>query len=175
MTKGLSVSIQSQNQNQVQIKIADFTEPKDANALVHLMDNYAKDPMGGGSGLSEDVKTNLPSKLANIPHAFSIICYVNHKAAGLINCFDGFSTFSCKPLVNIHDVIVLKEFRGFGLSQSMLQKVEAHAREKGCSKLTLEVLQGNTLAQQAYSKYGFAGYELDPAMGQAVFWQKALL
>jgi hypothetical protein len=38
----------------------------------------------------------------------------------------------------------------------------------------LEVLTGNRLAQSAYLKFGFGAYELDPEMGGAIFWQKAL-
>jgi ribosomal protein S18 acetylase RimI-like enzyme len=56
----------------------------------------------------------------------------------------------------------------------MLEKVEELALEKGCCKLTLEVLQGNTIAQNSYEKFGFANYVLDPEMGSAMFWQKAL-
>ncbi len=77
-------------------------------------------------------------------------------------------------LINIHDVIVLDEFRGLNISQLMLEKVEQVALERGCCKLTLEVLEGNKVAQNAYVKFGFAGYALDPEMGQAMFWQKML-
>ena len=91
-----------------------------------------------------------------------------------MNCFETYSSFKGKPLVNIHDVIVIKAFRGLGLSQLMLEKVEEIAKQKGCCKLTLEVLEGNEVAQHSYKKFGFEGYELDPAMGKAVFWQKSL-
>jgi ribosomal protein S18 acetylase RimI-like enzyme len=56
----------------------------------------------------------------------------------------------------------------------MLEKVEAVAKDRGCIKLTLEVLDGNQTAKNAYVKFGFAGYELDPVMGKAGFWDKAL-
>ena len=42
-------------------------------------------------------------------------------------------------------------------------------------KLTLEVLEGNSVAQSAYRAFGFEGYELDPQMGKALFWQKKLV
>jgi hypothetical protein len=35
-------------------------------------------------------------------------------------------------------------------------------------------LEGNKLAQAAYIANGFAGYQLDPEMGRAMFWQKKL-
>ena len=113
-------------------------------------------------------------RITKLPHAFTIIAYVDGIAAGLITCFEQFSTFACKPLINIHDVIVLKQYRENGLSQKMLEKVESIAISKGCCKLTLEVLDGNKVAQSSYNKFGFADYQLDPKLGKALFWQKVL-
>ncbi len=138
------------------------------------MNAYATDPMGGGKPLSEEVKNNLAKELSKHPHAFSIISYVDGVAAGLVTCFELFSTFSCKPLINIHDVIVLEQFRGNGLSHKMFKKVEEIAISKGCCKLTLEVLEGNEIAKSSYIKFGFSDYQLDPKMGTALFWQKIL-
>ena len=90
------------------------------------------------------------------------------------NCFEGFSTFAAKPLVNIHDLAVSQNFRGMGISQLLLNKVEEVAREKGCCKVTLEVLSGNQTAINSYQKFGFRQYELDPEKGQAQFWEKKL-
>ncbi len=73
--------------------------------------------MGGGQALPESVRKNLAVTLATVPHAFSVLCYVDGAPAGLINCFEGFSTFKCLPLVNIHDIVVHRNFRGLGLSQ----------------------------------------------------------
>ena len=142
--------------------------------MLFLLEYYALDPMGGATALSQAVRDNLASELAKLPQAFSVICYVDGKPAGLVNCFETFSTFKCKPLINIHDLVVSSEYRGLGLSQKMLQYVENIAEEKGCCKITLEVLEGNQVAKHAYLKFGFAGYELDPKMGKALFWEKAL-
>lgn len=142
--------------------------------MLFLLDTYALDPMGGATSLSQTVKDNLVTQLAKLPHAFSVICYVDGKPAGLANCFEAFSTFKCKPLINIHDLVVSGEFRGLGISQKMLQHVENIAIQKGCCKVTLEVLEGNQIAKNAYLKFGFAGYELDPQKGKALFWEKPL-
>ena len=91
-----------------------------------------------------------------------------------VNCFEGFSTFQARPLLNIHDVVVHKDYRGQGVSGLMLQKVAELARQRNCCKLTLEVLQNNPAAQAAYRKAGFQAYQLDPQMGQALFWEKKL-
>ena len=159
---------------EVKILIADYHNPKHGSDMAHLLDSYAKDPMGGGEPLASSITENLAKELSKLPHAFTVLGYVGDKAAGLINCFEAYSSFKGKPLVNIHDVIVLEDFRGQGLSQFMLKKVEDIAKEKGCCKLTLEVLEGNEVAQNSYKKFGFSGYELNPATGRALFWQKPL-
>ena len=139
-----------------------------------LLDAYASDPMGGGKPLRVEGKNNLVKELSRLPHAFSVIAYVDDTPVGLVNCFEGFSTFACKPLVNIHDVVVVDKYRGKGISQKMLAKVEEIAISKGCCKMTLEVLSKNEAAKSAYRKFGFADYALDPEAGTAHFWQKQL-
>ena len=57
----------------------------------------------------------------------------------------------------------------------MLAKVEEIAKEKGCCKITLEVLNKNEPAKSSYKKFGFSAYELDESAGSAMFWQKELL
>jgi GNAT superfamily N-acetyltransferase len=153
---------------------ADLRLPAHAEAMVQLMDAYALDPMGGGEGLSDYAKANLPAELAKRKEAHVILALVDAEPAGLVVCLEGFSTFACKPLLNIHDVIVASSHRGKGLSKRLLQKAEEIALDLGCCKLTLEVLEGNHVAQSAYKACGFSGYELNPEMGKALFWEKKL-
>lgn len=158
----------------IEVKIVDFSDAEQAEQLLYLLNEYALDPMGGGAPLSEHVRENLAYELGKRDYATSFIAYVDGKPAGLANCMEAFSSFACAPLINVHDLVVLSDFRGYGLSQKLLEKVEAFARDKDCCKITLEVLQGNEVARNAYQKFGFAGYELNPKMGSALFWQKAL-
>lgn len=158
----------------IEVIQADYRDAKQAKEIVTLLNAYASDPMGGGRPLTREVLDNLTFELARLPHAFSVIAYVDSRPVGLANCFEMFSTFLCRPLVNIHDMVVLQEFRGQGISRNILEKVEEIAVQKGCCKLTLEVLSGNTAARSVYQKFGFNNYELDPAHGQAMFWQKLL-
>jgi len=156
------------------IEPVDYHNTRQVQDMLWLLNEYAQDPMGGGEPLRDDVKQGLAEALAERPYAFSLLCYVDGEPAGLLNGFEGFSTFRCQPLLNIHDIVVVNAFRGQGISQQLLAQVESMARAKGCCKITLEVLEGNTVAQQAYRRFGFAGYELDPQMGKALFWQKEL-
>jgi ribosomal protein S18 acetylase RimI-like enzyme len=161
----------------VRVCRADYANPVHAQALVHLLDAYARDPMGGGEPLSEFALTRLIPALAERPQAFSVLAFAgvtDAEPVGLVNCFEGFSTFACQPLVNVHDVVVLAKHRGHRIAEKMLALVETLALERGACKLTLEVLSGNAGAITLYQRVGFANYQLDPAMGQAQFLQKLL-
>jgi ribosomal protein S18 acetylase RimI-like enzyme len=158
----------------IEVFVADYGDTEQATHIGYLLDVYSRDPMGGASPLPDKISLNVAAELSKLPHAFSVICYVDGRPAGLVNCFEAFSTFKCKPLINIHDVIVIEAFRGIGISQRMLSMVEDIAKSKGCCKITLEVLEGNEIAKSSYAKFGFTGYELDPEMGKAMFWQKNL-
>lgn len=158
----------------VEVLRADYADPVHAAAVVDLLDAYARDPMGGNHPLSLAVREGLIPALAARPDALSVLAFVDGAPTGLVNVFEGFSTFKCAPLFNIHDVAVLPEYRGLGLARRMLALVEAIAVERGCCKLTLEVLEGNHPAKALYRSLGFAGYALDPEMGQAQFWERPL-
>jgi ribosomal protein S18 acetylase RimI-like enzyme len=153
---------------------ADYLNEQHQHEIPMLLNLYASDPMGGGEPLSEEAIDSLVPELAKLPHAFSVIAYVDGKPAGLVNCFEVFSTFQCKPIINIHDVVVASDFRGYGISHKMLSKVEEIARSKGCCKMTLEVLSKNEVATSAYRKFGFSDYVLDPEAGTALFWEKPI-
>lgn len=156
------------------IRAINLRDPRDAAALLELLDGYARDPMGGGEALAEEVRAELIPRLRSCSYYHGVIAWHDAIPVGLVNCFEGFSTFTARPLLNIHDIVVTPAARGCGLSQRLLAKVEEIARQRGCCKLTLEVLANNQVAQGAYRKFGFAPYQLDPGVGQALFWQKKL-
>jgi ribosomal protein S18 acetylase RimI-like enzyme len=161
----------------IRICRADYANPAHAAALVAVLDAYAQDPMGGGEGLSDFVKAHVVAELAKLPQAFSVLAFdgpQDDTPVGLVNCMLGFSTFACKPLVNVHDLAVLPSYRGRRVGERLLAQVEVLARSHGACKMTLEVLSGNVSAMRLYARYGFAQYALDPAAGQAGFMQKWL-
>lgn len=158
----------------IEVVRARYDDPAHATALVELLDHYARDPAGGGAPLSDFVRGNLVEQLAARPFVFSVLAFDGDTPVGLVNAIEGFSTFACKPLVNVHDVVVASSHRGRGIAARLFAEVEAIARERSACKLTLEVLSGNGAARALYEKLGFDDYQLDPAMGQARFMQKWL-
>jgi GNAT superfamily N-acetyltransferase len=160
--------------NALNVHRVDYLNAQDAQALVFLLDAYAQDPMGGGEALKPEASSRLCADMSRIAGAASFIAWLDGQPIGLINCFEGYSTFKAKPLLNVHDIAVLAGHRGQGVGQALLKAAEAHALSRGCCKLTLEVLSGNAPAMASYKRFGFEQYELDPAAGQAQFMQKWL-
>ena len=158
----------------MKIRKADLDDPAQAADFISLMSQYALDPMGGGEDLNDQIKADLPAALAARESCVSFIAYVEETPAGLITCMEGFSTFACQPILNIHDVIVSADYRGRNIAGQLLGAAREEAIVRGCCKLTLEVLQGNKVAQKAYERAGFAPYVLGDTNGKAEFWQKPL-
>jgi GNAT superfamily N-acetyltransferase len=158
----------------IEIRIADPADPQQGKAIVELLNQYAMHPMGGGQPLSEYTRNHLVESLCTRQDYIAILAYDAERPVGLCNCFEGFSTFASKPLLNIHDVFVEEEYRSQGIAQSMMQKAEQIARENGCCKITLEVLNNNEKAKASYRASGYTPYELNELYGQAEFWQKHL-
>lgn len=157
----------------IEITLADYSNPAHAQAVIAMLDAYAKDPMGGSEGISDEVKENLIKEMDKREYVFSLLAFDGDQPVGVANCVEGFSTFAAKPLMNIHDIAVIPEYRGEGVAQKLLEEVKTLAQFRGCVKLTLEVLDKNDRAKKAYEKFGFKPYELGD-VGQAEFWEMYL-
>lgn len=156
------------------IMTTDLAETRHARDFLALMQVYATDEMGGGRALPDDVIARLVPSIRARPGVDVLLAYHGEECVGLMTLIEGFSTFHAAPLLNIHDMVVTPRYRRRGLSHQLLKRAEAEARRRGCVKLTLEVLSGNEAAQASYRSFGFAGYQLDPSKGEALFWQKSL-
>lgn len=153
---------------------ADLADAAHAGALLYLLDLYAQDPAGGGGRLSGYARAHLVQRLRDRSDTVIVLAFVAGEPAGLAVCFEGFSTFAARPLLNIHDIVVAPPYRARGIATAMLALVEEMAIRRGCCKLTLEVLERNQAAQAVYRKRGFQPYQLVPEFGAAIFWEKKL-
>lgn len=150
---------------------ADLANPAHQQAIVELTDAYARDPFGDGRPLEDEVRERLIDGLRSHPTTLVMLAYEGDQPIGIATCFLGFSTFYAKPLVNIHDLAVLAGRRGQGVGRRLLGAVEQKARELGCCRLTLEVVEHNR-ARELYESFGFS--KALPATGRALFLTKPL-
>ncbi len=139
----------------LRIAEADLAEPHDAQGLVDVLDSYAADPVGGGEPLAADVRARLPASLREVPTALVLLAFDDDRAVGTAVCFFGFSTFRARPLLNVHDLAVLPQYRGRGVGRALLAAAEERAQRRGCCRLTLEVQDDNALARALYERFGF--------------------
>jgi len=153
---------------------ADLEDSAHTDGIIEILNAYAQEEVGGGEPLRADVKEQLIPALRRQSNAVVLVALTSSRLVGVAVCFAGFSTFAAQPLLNIHDLAVLPEFRGLGIGQALLEAVEERARSRGCCKLTLEVLEVNEGARRLYGRFGFGDYS--PGSGKAVtyFLQKRL-
>ena len=158
----------------IEIVEANLERADHQQAVTELVDAYAADAMGNGKPLSAEVRRDLIPGLRQHPTTFILLAYQAGKPVGIAVCFQGFSTFAARPLMNIHDLAVLPEHRGQGIGTRLLEEVGCRAREIGCCKLTLEVQERNCRARQVYEAAGFAQAEYQEGAGGSLFYAKPL-
>ena len=158
----------------VRIVEADLSLAEHQEAVLAMVDAYSRDAMGDGKPLDQDVRTRLIPGLRRHPTTLIFLAFDGVQPIGAAVCFIGFSSFAAKPIINIHDFVVLPTSRGRGIGRRLLEAVEAKAREIGCCKLTLEVMDKNHQAIRMYQAAGFERYSLQKEAGAAIFMSKPL-
>jgi GNAT superfamily N-acetyltransferase len=158
----------------IRIVEADLSLPAHQEAVLAMVDAYSRDAMGNGKPLDQDIRAQLIPGLRRHPTTLTFLAFVGDQPVGAAVCFIGFSTFAAKPLINIHDFVVLPTSRGKGIGRQLLEAVETKAKELGCCKLTLEVMDKNHQAVRMYQAGGFERYALHEEAGAAIFMSKPL-
>ena len=159
----------------VNIIQADLDDPRHAEAVVEILDGYAKDVMGGGNPLSDEVRENLVDGLRRHPASMVFLAYQDRRPVGIAVCFLGFSTFAAMPLVNVHDLAVSPSMRRRGIGRKLLESVQAKALELRCAKVTLEVRDDNPAAERLYRSFGFGDEQLGDSVAAMRFLVKKLV
>jgi ribosomal protein S18 acetylase RimI-like enzyme len=145
----------------VRIEVADLTDPAQGDAVVELIDGYARGPGGQNAPLTDTARAGLVAGLHAHPRMKAYLACDGDQPVGVAVCIEGFSTFAGKPSVNIHDLAVAPKHQGRGIGGALIDRVVADARAAGCCKVTLEVHDGNTGAKHLYRRKGFGPW--DPA------------
>jgi ribosomal protein S18 acetylase RimI-like enzyme len=148
---------------------ADFNKSNHQDAIFDLLNIYLTDKMGGSKPFKQSLKKKLINGLMKTGNSLIFFVVENEKFIGMAICFLSFSTFKLKKLLNIHDIIVLPEYRNHGLGRKLMNHIEAHAKKINCGKITLEVRLDNKNAKHLYQSLGYN--ECEPRM---LFWVKII-
>jgi GNAT superfamily N-acetyltransferase len=152
---------------EITIAHCDYSKPEHVKAVTALLNAYIEDEMGGGEPLTQPQQIRLIDGLKLHPMSIVLLAEQQGIFTGLLVAFENFSTFTVKPMLNIHDVVVLKTHRGIGVGRKLLQAIVREAEIRGCSRLSLEVRNDNMVAQSLYRSLGFN--DTNPPM---FYWRK---
>jgi ribosomal protein S18 acetylase RimI-like enzyme len=158
----------------VEIIEADLASSEHQRDVATLTAAYALDAMGNGGPLAAEAIERLIPGLRALPTTLILLAYLEGKAVGIATCFRGFSTFLARPLINIHDLAVLPEYRGRGIGRMLLDEVARKAKVLGCCKVTLEVQENNVKARRVYEMAGFSQAIYGDINGGSLFYAKLL-
>jgi len=164
----------SMNELHITVVEADLSHPDHQAAILQLLNAYSMDPMGDGKPLSDAARRGLIPGLRQHPTTIVFIAHGGAEPVGLAVCFRGFSTFAARPLMNVHDFFVSPAYRGAGVGRLIFAEIERRARQLGCCKLTLEVLENNHRARSIYAAAGFSQPVYGPGLGASLFLSKSL-
>ena len=139
----------------IEVVDLDFQDGRHTAGLIRILSTYSEEDGGGGQEISDKVQRELPKLLDGVPGRQVLLAVDDENPVGVAVCFMGFSTFKAKPVLNLHDLAVLPEYRGQGVGSRLLQAVDERARELGCCKTTLEVIESNESARRLYERMGF--------------------
>jgi len=137
------------------VEKANLNDASHAEAILYLLNCYAEDEMGGGEGISDYVRTHLIEQVKSRTDVIILLAWDGIIPVGLLTSFEGFSTFYAKPLINVHDLVVVKNYRGNGISIQMLRHLEALATLRGCCKPYVRGFRGKCTCTKSVSGVWF--------------------
>ena len=111
----------------IRILEADLNLPEHRAAVLAMVEAYSMDAMGSAKPLDPDVRARLVPGLQRHPTTLIFLAFDDEQPVGVAVCFIGFSTFAAKPLINIHDYMVVSAFRGKSVGRRLLEAVEVKA------------------------------------------------
>lgn len=150
---------------EVKTKTIDVEDQKQCTHLEALFVEYS-------AACSVSIDVGVVKQLFSLPYFHGFICYVDNEPAGFAVCFESYSTYRAKKVLNIHDFMVSAKYRGKGIGKLLLDGVERYCRDNDFLKITLEVDEDNVIAQKLYLSCDYEDYKVKQK--GLLHWQKYL-
>ena len=122
--------------------------------------------------LSVGIEPQVVRRLFELPYFHGFICDLEGEAAAFAVCFESYSTYRAKKVLNIHDLMVSSNYRGKGVGKALLNGIEQYCRNNEFLKITLEVDESNIAAQKLYRSCDYEDYRV--VLKNLLHWQKYL-
>src|ERR687893_2414307 len=106
---------------------------------------------------AEKTMRRFLADVANSGYSFLFVAVTEGRTVGFISgeLREGSPTFLPKTWASVDDVFVEPEHRNLGMGKALLQSVEAWAKERGASGVSLQVAAANARARKFYRDLGF--------------------
>ncbi len=145
--------------------LADINNNKHREDIQKMFVEYA-------SVSGSDIDEKLAEKLFELPYFKGFICYEDDVPFGFAVCYDSFSSYKCKQVLNIHDFMISSSHRGKGHGKILMRAIERFSHDNNYLKITLEVNESNLNAKKLYASFGFEDYR--NTLKEQLHWQKYL-
>jgi ribosomal protein S18 acetylase RimI-like enzyme len=120
-------------------------------------EHTAHDPVYATAPAAEKTMRRFLADLASSGHSFLFVAVAGGRTVGFISgeLREGSPTFLPKTWASVDDVFVEPEHRNLGMGKALLRSVEAWAKERGASGVSLQVAAANARARNFYADLGF--------------------
>ncbi len=149
-----------------EIKYIDVNNLEHRKALEALFREYSSDA-------SAPIESTIVSQLFEFPYFHGFLCFSDTAPLGFAVCFESFSTYRARKVLNIHDFMISSNARGQGLGKLLLDAIENYCCENDYLKITLEVDEENSIAKRLYSSLGYEDFQV--VLTGLNHWQKYLV
>jgi len=119
---------------------------------IELIHNYLCDESYWANGIGLDVVTT------SIDHSLCMGIYLNKKQIGFCRMITDYSTFGY-----LGDVFILDDYRGFGYSKLLVEKMMEHEKLQGIRRFMLATFDAHNL---------YAKFEFTPLKKSELFMEK---
>ena len=120
-------------------------------------EHTAHDPVYATAAGAEKTMRRFLADLASSGHSFLFVALAGGRTVGFISgeLREGSPTFLPKTWASVDDVFVEPDHRNLGMGRALLRSVEAWAKERGASGVSLQVAATNARARKFYADLGF--------------------